>query len=144
MVRSQEKKKEITSYLEANKPHLLGNIRKKGRIRDCCNVLIFRDYLNRSGKETELNAFFFRAPDFLFYRRHFLSCSAVEQRCFSAQPQSHARRVNGSVSAADYRDGTARCRLGNRRRHRHHLGPHPLHRAPALILNGGGDRDVSA
>ncbi|EKD25075.1 MAG: Replication protein [uncultured bacterium (gcode 4)] len=44
MVRSQEKKKEITSYLEANKPHLLGNIRKKGRIRDCCNVLIFRDY----------------------------------------------------------------------------------------------------
>lgn len=50
MVRSQEKKKEITSYLEANKPHLLGNIRKKGRIKDCCNVLIFRDYQNGEQK----------------------------------------------------------------------------------------------
>ena len=50
MVRSQEKKKEITEYLEVNKPHLLGSIRKRGRIKDCCNVLIFRDYLNGEQK----------------------------------------------------------------------------------------------
>lgn len=29
MERSQNKKKEITSYLEEHKPHLLGSIRKK-------------------------------------------------------------------------------------------------------------------
>lgn len=46
MEKSQKKKKEITSYLEENKPHLLGSIWKKGRIKECCNVLIFRDYLN--------------------------------------------------------------------------------------------------
>jgi len=46
MERSQKKKKEITSYLEEHKPHLLGSIWKKGRIKECCNVLIFRDYLN--------------------------------------------------------------------------------------------------
>jgi len=50
MVKSQEKKKEITGYLEENKPHLLGSIWKKGRIKDCCNVLIFRDYLNGEKK----------------------------------------------------------------------------------------------
>jgi len=55
MVRSQEKKKVITGYLEEHKPHLLGSIRKKGRIRDCCNVLIFRDYLNGEKKLYKTN-----------------------------------------------------------------------------------------
>ncbi len=55
MIRSQEKKKEITGYLEANKPHLLWSIRKKGRIKDCCNVLIFRDYLNGEKKLYKTN-----------------------------------------------------------------------------------------
>ena len=50
MERSQAKKKEITSYLEEHKPHLLGSIWKKGRIKECCNVLIFRDYLNGEKK----------------------------------------------------------------------------------------------
>ena len=55
MVRSQEKKKIITGYLEEHKPHLLGSIWKKGRIRDCCNVLIFRDYLNGEKKLYKTN-----------------------------------------------------------------------------------------
>jgi len=46
METSQAKKKEITSYLEEHKPHLLGSIWKKGRVKECCNILIFRDYLN--------------------------------------------------------------------------------------------------
>ena len=50
MIRSQKKKQEITGYLESHKPHLLGSVWKKGRIKDCCNVLIFRDYLNGEQK----------------------------------------------------------------------------------------------
>ena len=32
--------------MEQHKPHLLGSMFKSNRIKNCCNVLIFRDYLN--------------------------------------------------------------------------------------------------
>ena len=46
MDRSQKKKKEIVDYMETHTPYLLGSVFKKWRIKDCCNVLIFHDYLN--------------------------------------------------------------------------------------------------
>lgn len=32
--------------MEQNKPYLLGSVFKKWRIKECCNVLVFHDYLN--------------------------------------------------------------------------------------------------
>lgn len=55
MIKSQEKKKEITEYLEKEKPHLLWSIWKKWRIKECCNVLAFRDYLNWEKKLYKAN-----------------------------------------------------------------------------------------
>ena len=46
MEESQKKKKEIVEYMQLHKPHLLGPVFKSNRIKDCCNVLMFRDYLN--------------------------------------------------------------------------------------------------
>ncbi len=50
MERSQIKKKEITAYLEKHNPSLLWSIWKKWRIKECCNILVFRDYLNGEKK----------------------------------------------------------------------------------------------
>lgn len=67
MERSQQKKKEIVEYMEQHKPHLLGSKFRNARIRDCCNVLIFRDYLNWEQKLYRAN--------FCKYDKFCLACS---------------------------------------------------------------------
>ena len=67
MERSQQKKKEIVEYMEQHKPHLLGSMFKSNRIKDCCNVLIFRDYLNWEQKLYKAN--------FCKYDKFCLACS---------------------------------------------------------------------
>ena len=64
---SQQKKKEIVDYMERHKPGLLGSVFKQGRIRECCNVLTFRDYLNGEQK-------LYRAS-FCKYDKFCLACS---------------------------------------------------------------------
>lgn len=44
--RSQEKKKSLIHYLAKHKPDLVKSIRKRQRIRDCGNVLLFEEYAN--------------------------------------------------------------------------------------------------
>ena len=43
--RSQKLKEEIIPYLEENHPHLLANKHRRYRIRECCNQIAFRRYL---------------------------------------------------------------------------------------------------
>ncbi len=67
MKESQKKKKEIFEYIEKNKPELKGPVFRSARIRDCCNELIFRDYLN--GKQKLYRA------NFCKYDKFCLACS---------------------------------------------------------------------
>jgi len=67
MEKSQEKKKEIVAYMEQHKPHLLGWVFKSMRIKECCNVLTFRDYLNGEQKLYSTN--------FCKYDKFCLACS---------------------------------------------------------------------
>ena len=67
MTASQQKKKEIIEYMEDNKPHLLWSVFKKWRIRDCCNELIFREYLDWTQKLHKSN--------FCKYDKFCLACS---------------------------------------------------------------------
>ncbi len=46
MEESQRKKKEIVEYIQQHKPYLLGSVFKSTRIKDCCNVLMFRNYMD--------------------------------------------------------------------------------------------------
>ena len=64
---SQQKKKEIVEYMQRYKPHLLGSVFKSDRIKDCCNVLMFRDYLNGEQKLYKAN--------FCKYDKFCLACS---------------------------------------------------------------------
>lgn len=43
--KSQAMKEEIIPYLEAHYPNLLKNPNRKQRMRDCCNMVAFRRYL---------------------------------------------------------------------------------------------------
>ena len=43
--KSQELKKKIIPYLETHYPHLLANGMRKMRIKECCNHVTFRRYL---------------------------------------------------------------------------------------------------
>lgn len=45
LARSQKLKEEIIPYLEKNHPHLLANKHRSHRIRECCNQVAFREYL---------------------------------------------------------------------------------------------------
>ena len=67
MKESQKKKKEIVEYIQKYKPELLGSVFKSTRIRDCCNELIFRDYL--TGKQKLYRA------NFCKYDKFCLACS---------------------------------------------------------------------
>gem|GEM_PF-1322898 len=67
MIKSQEKKKIITDYLKEHKPHLLGSIRKEGRIKDCCNILRFKDDISGEKKLYKAN--------FCKYDKFCLACS---------------------------------------------------------------------
>lgn len=67
MRESQKKKKEIVDYIMKNKPYLLGSTFKGGRIKDCCNELVFRDYLNGEKKLYRAN--------FCKYDKFCLACS---------------------------------------------------------------------
>lgn len=67
MERSQQKKKEIVEYLEKNKPYLLWSVFKSNRIKNCCNVLMFHDYLNWEQKLYKSN--------FCKYDKFCLACS---------------------------------------------------------------------
>lgn len=55
MVKSQENKKLVTDYLKEHKPHLLGSVRKEGRIKECCNILRFKDDINGEKKLYKAN-----------------------------------------------------------------------------------------
>ncbi len=67
MERSQQKKKEIVAYIEKNKPFLLWSKDKQHRIKECCNVLKFRDYMNWEQKLYKSN--------FCKYDKFCLACS---------------------------------------------------------------------
>lgn len=67
MEKSQRKKKEIVEYMLQNKPYLLGSVFKSSRIKDCCNVLIFRDYINWEQRLHKAN--------FCKYDKFCLACS---------------------------------------------------------------------
>lgn len=67
MEKSQAEKKKIVEYIEKHKPHLLGSKFKSTRIKECCNVLIFRDYLNWEQKLYKAN--------FCKYDKFCLACS---------------------------------------------------------------------
>ncbi len=64
---SQQKKKEVVEYILQHKPYLLGSAFKSTRIRECCNVLKFRDYLN--GEQRLYGA------NFCKYDKFCLACS---------------------------------------------------------------------
>ena len=67
MEKSQQKKKEVVEYMQLHKPHLLWSVFKTNRIKDCCNVLMFRDYLNWEQKLYKAN--------FCKYDKFCLACS---------------------------------------------------------------------
>ena len=67
MNESQKKKKEIVEYIQKNKPDLMGSVFKSTRIRNCCNVLIFHDYLTGTQKLYKAN--------FCKYDKFCLACS---------------------------------------------------------------------
>lgn len=67
MEKSQMKKKEIVEYMQQHKPHLLGSIFKSKRIKDCCNVLLFHDYMNWEQRLYKAN--------FCKYDKFCLACS---------------------------------------------------------------------
>lgn len=67
MDKSQQKKKEIVEYMQQYKPHLLGSVFKSNRIKDCCNVLMFHDYMNWEQKLYRAN--------FCKYDKFCLACS---------------------------------------------------------------------
>lgn len=66
-MRSHENKKLITAYLKEHKPHLLWSIRKEWRIKECCNVLRFKDDENGEKKLYKAN--------FCKYDKFCLACS---------------------------------------------------------------------
>ena len=67
MLKSQQKKKEIVEYMKLHNPQLLGSVFKEGRIRDCCNVLMFRDYMDGEQRLYKAN--------FCKYDKFCLACS---------------------------------------------------------------------
>lgn len=67
MKEGQKKKKQIVEYIQQYKPELLGWVFKSTMIKDCCNELIFRDYL--SGKQKLHRA------NFCKYDKFCLACS---------------------------------------------------------------------
>jgi hypothetical protein len=67
MEENQKKKKEIIEYIQEHKPYLLGSVFKSTRIRECCNELRFRDYLNGKQKLYKAN--------FCKYDKFCLACS---------------------------------------------------------------------
>ena len=51
LTKSQQLKKELFPYLEKHKPHLLNHSMKANRIRECCNVVAFRESLETWKRE---------------------------------------------------------------------------------------------
>ena len=45
LTKSQNLKKKLFPYLEKHYPHLLNHSMKANRIRECCNVVAFRESL---------------------------------------------------------------------------------------------------